>query len=78
MGSFQSLAQASNGQRLLGVYGDQQSWSMMYNLYADKLLGTNIVPSDIYDMRAYMPLPRPGVRPLTCLACRDQLVQRLQ
>ncbi|KAI0746013.1 hypothetical protein C8Q76DRAFT_606683 [Earliella scabrosa] len=47
MGSFQSLAQASNGQRLLGVYGDQQSWSMMYNLYADRLLGTNLVSENL-------------------------------
>ena len=29
------------------------SWGLTYNLYADKLLATNVFPSSIYDMRAY-------------------------
>lgn len=28
------------------------SWGIAYNLYADQLLGTNLVPSSVYDMRA--------------------------
>ncbi|KAI0358681.1 hypothetical protein OH77DRAFT_1421109 [Trametes cingulata] len=41
--SWHSLALSSDGDHLLGVYGDQESWSLMYNLYYDRLLGTNIV-----------------------------------
>ncbi|KAI0368349.1 hypothetical protein BV20DRAFT_471147 [Pilatotrama ljubarskyi] len=41
--SWHSLAPSSDGQRILGVYGDQESWSLIYNLYYDRLLGTNIV-----------------------------------
>ena len=29
------------------------SWGIAYNLYADKLLGTNVFPSSVYDMRTY-------------------------
>ncbi|KAI0367422.1 DUF1793-domain-containing protein [Pilatotrama ljubarskyi] len=43
IGEWQSLALSSDGQHLLGMCGNQQSWSLMYNLYADRLLGTNIV-----------------------------------
>ncbi|EIW62862.1 uncharacterized protein TRAVEDRAFT_114910 [Trametes versicolor FP-101664 SS1] len=41
--AWQSLALSSDGSHLLGVYGDQQSWALMYNIYADRLLGTGIV-----------------------------------
>lgn len=27
------------------------SWGLSYNLYADRLLGTNIFPQSVYDMR---------------------------
>lgn len=27
------------------------SWGLSYNLYADKLLGTNVFPESVYDMR---------------------------
>lgn len=27
------------------------SWGLSYNLYADKLLGTNVFPQSVYDMR---------------------------
>ncbi|KAK0496795.1 hypothetical protein EDD18DRAFT_1386124 [Armillaria luteobubalina] len=48
---WQTLA-VSNG-RLLSSYGvisdsDQSSWSLIYNLYADKLLNTTLVDSNIY------------------------------
>ncbi|KAI0705121.1 hypothetical protein C8T65DRAFT_740959 [Cerioporus squamosus] len=34
-------------QHLLGQYGDQSSWAMLYNIYADLLLGTNLVSQDV-------------------------------
>lgn len=29
------------------------SWGLTYNMYADILLGTNVFPSSVYDMRKY-------------------------
>ncbi|PIL35880.1 hypothetical protein GSI_01540 [Ganoderma sinense ZZ0214-1] len=46
-----SLATSSGGSRLLGSYGDQQSWSTMYNLFADKLLGLDFVTQSVIDMQ---------------------------
>ena len=31
-------------QSILGVFGDLSSYSVAYNLYADRLLGTSLVP----------------------------------
>ncbi|KAI0354924.1 hypothetical protein OH77DRAFT_1425524 [Trametes cingulata] len=45
--SWTGLAMSSDGGHLLGVYGEQSSWSLLYNLYADRLLGTNIVVQDV-------------------------------
>ncbi|KAL1945995.1 hypothetical protein VTO73DRAFT_1997 [Trametes versicolor] len=45
--AWKSLALSSDGSHLLGVYGDQQSWALMYNIYADRLLGTGIVNHSI-------------------------------
>ncbi len=47
IGSWQSLAQSTTQQRLLGVYDNQQSWALMYNLYADLLLGTKLIPQSV-------------------------------
>jgi hypothetical protein len=33
-------------------YGDADSHGLLYNLYADKLLGLNFVPQSIYDMQS--------------------------
>jgi hypothetical protein len=33
-------------------YGDQDSHGLLYNLYADKLLGLNLVPQSVYDMQS--------------------------
>lgn len=41
--SWHSLALSSDGSHFLGAYGDQQSWALMYNIYADRLLDTGIV-----------------------------------
>ena len=47
IGSWLSLAESNSQQHLLGVYGDQQSWALLYNIYADLLLGTNLIPQTV-------------------------------
>ncbi|TFK89099.1 DUF1793-domain-containing protein [Polyporus arcularius HHB13444] len=49
IGSWLSLAESSSQQHLLGIYGDQQSWALLYNIYADLLLGTKLVPQSIIE-----------------------------
>lgn len=34
-----------------------KSWGLSYNLYADKLLGTNVFPQSIYDLRKFWVSP---------------------
>ena len=34
-----------------GQYNDNNSWGLSYNLYADKLLKTNIFPRSIFELR---------------------------
>ncbi|KAK7438880.1 hypothetical protein VKT23_017807 [Stygiomarasmius scandens] len=41
-----SLAGSSG--HLAFTYGEASSFGLMYNLYADKLMGTGLVPSDVY------------------------------
>ncbi|KAI0829800.1 DUF1793-domain-containing protein [Trametes gibbosa] len=43
VGQWESLALSANRQHILGVYGNQVSWALMYNMYADRLLGTSLV-----------------------------------
>ncbi|EIW62877.1 uncharacterized protein TRAVEDRAFT_114260 [Trametes versicolor FP-101664 SS1] len=45
--SWVSLAMSSSGDRLLGSYDDEQSWALMYNLYADRLLQTGVVEQTV-------------------------------
>ena len=42
-------ALSSDKQQILGRFGDDtgSSWSLAYNLYADRLLGTNLVPDSV-------------------------------
>ncbi|TFK86748.1 hypothetical protein K466DRAFT_492211 [Polyporus arcularius HHB13444] len=42
-----SLAQSSDGERLLGQYGNESSSAMLYNIYADLLLGTQLIDQDV-------------------------------
>ncbi|KAM5534566.1 hypothetical protein V8D89_011770 [Ganoderma adspersum] len=49
--SWLSRATSSDGSHLLGTYDDQKSWSLMYNLFADKMLGLNFVPQSVIDMQ---------------------------
>ena len=46
LGEWQSLATGTSS-HLLGEYGNQQSWSLMYNMFADKLLGLNFIPQSV-------------------------------
>ncbi|KAI0723177.1 DUF1793-domain-containing protein [Earliella scabrosa] len=48
---WQKLALASGGQHLTLAYNDNNSWGLSYNLYADKLLKTNIFPQSIFELQ---------------------------
>ncbi|KAH8120127.1 DUF1793-domain-containing protein [Phellopilus nigrolimitatus] len=48
---WQKYATASSGDHLTLSYGNDSSWGLSYNLYADKLLQTNIFPQSVYDMQ---------------------------
>jgi len=50
--TWQSLALSSDHQSVLSNYGNQNSWAMEYNLYADLLLGTKVIPDSIYQTLA--------------------------
>lgn len=49
--SWHSLALSSDESHFLGVYGEQQSWALMYNIYADRLLDTGIVNQTVGRIR---------------------------
>jgi len=51
MSQWQDMACSSDKSHLTLSYGDNPSWGLMYNLYADKLLGTNLFPDSIYEMQ---------------------------
>ncbi|KAF4566531.1 hypothetical protein EYR36_011962 [Pleurotus pulmonarius] len=44
--------QATNGGHLVSDIGDPQSWGLIYNTFADKLIRSNFVGQDIYDSQA--------------------------
>ncbi|EJD04154.1 DUF1793-domain-containing protein [Fomitiporia mediterranea MF3/22] len=48
---WEGFAIASSGDHLTLNYGNDSSWGLSYNLYADKLLQTNLFPQNIYDMQ---------------------------
>ena len=55
MESWQSLALSADKTHILALYGDpQNSWSLSYNLYADRLLGMNIVPSPVSSFERFL------------------------
>ncbi|KAF5335236.1 hypothetical protein D9758_014770 [Tetrapyrgos nigripes] len=39
---------AGSSGHLTSTYGDTSSFGLMYNLYADKLMGTSLVPNNVY------------------------------
>uniref|UniRef100_A0A0W0EZL0 Glutaminase n=1 Tax=Moniliophthora roreri TaxID=221103 RepID=A0A0W0EZL0_MONRR len=63
---WQSLATASDGKHLMLAYGNESSWGLSYNLYADKLLGLNLFPQSVYDMQTawYKTVAKPFGVPL--------------
>ncbi|EIW62031.1 DUF1793-domain-containing protein [Trametes versicolor FP-101664 SS1] len=48
---WEKLATSTDGTHLTLNYGNTTSWALAYNLYADKLLGTNVFPQSVYDMQ---------------------------
>ncbi|OSD04167.1 DUF1793-domain-containing protein [Trametes coccinea BRFM310] len=48
---WEKLAMSSDGTHLTLAYGNSSSWGIAYNLYADKLLGTDLFPKSIYDLQ---------------------------
>ncbi|KAI0072439.1 hypothetical protein K474DRAFT_1667817 [Panus rudis PR-1116 ss-1] len=50
-GTWKSLAQASDGHLLSSFGADTSSWAQIYNLYADRLLQTQVVDNSIYDIQ---------------------------
>lgn len=48
---WQALATATTGDHLTLKYGDDSTWGLSYNLYADKLLGLDLFPQSVYDMQ---------------------------
>ncbi|GBE79652.1 DUF1793-domain-containing protein [Sparassis latifolia] len=48
---WQQLATSSDGQHLTLAYGNDSTWGLSYNMYADKLLNTSLIPSSVYEMQ---------------------------
>jgi len=47
LGQWQSLALSSDKSHYTLSYGNNSSWGLLYNLYADRLLGFNMFPSSV-------------------------------
>ncbi|KAH9858969.1 hypothetical protein C2E23DRAFT_717283 [Lenzites betulinus] len=61
--SWQSLALSTNKTaHVRGIYADAQSWVLLYNLYADRLLGTGLLSTSIQQEQTifYKSLINPG------------------
>ncbi|TFK45401.1 DUF1793-domain-containing protein [Heliocybe sulcata] len=48
---FLQLATSSSGHHLTLAYGNDSSWGLAYNLYADKLLNTQVFSESLYQMQ---------------------------
>ncbi|KZT27177.1 DUF1793-domain-containing protein [Neolentinus lepideus HHB14362 ss-1] len=48
---FLEFATSTSGHHLTLAYGNDSSWSLSYNLYADKLLNTQIFSESVYQMQ---------------------------
>ncbi|OBZ70065.1 hypothetical protein A0H81_09936 [Grifola frondosa] len=48
---FQQLANSSDDKHLTLAYGNDSSWGLTYNLYADKLLNTAVFPESVFNMQ---------------------------
>ncbi|THH05059.1 hypothetical protein EW146_g10004 [Bondarzewia mesenterica] len=49
---WQTHALSASSRNLLATYGQSNSWSLGYNLFADRWLGTNLVPSEVFSAQA--------------------------
>lgn len=52
---FMDLALSSDGSHLTLSYGNDSSWGLAYNLYADKLLKLDLFPDSLYQTRKFCP-----------------------
>ncbi|KAK1226441.1 hypothetical protein PQX77_010605 [Marasmius sp. AFHP31] len=48
---WQTLGKSAEGPHLTLNYGNSSTWGLSYNLYADKLLGFDLVPQSVYEMQ---------------------------
>ncbi|KZT12529.1 DUF1793-domain-containing protein [Laetiporus sulphureus 93-53] len=48
---WQGYATASDGLHLTLAYNNDSTWGLSYNMYADKLLSTNLIPDSVYEMQ---------------------------
>lgn len=48
---FLELAMSKDGDHAVLNYGNDSSWSTLYNLYADRLLNLNMFPETFLDMQ---------------------------
>ncbi|KLO07574.1 DUF1793-domain-containing protein [Schizopora paradoxa] len=48
---FQGFALSSTGKHLTLSYGNDSSWGLSYNMFADKLLKTNVFPQSLFDLQ---------------------------
>ncbi|KAL0573009.1 hypothetical protein V5O48_008955 [Marasmius crinis-equi] len=48
---WETLGKSPDGRHLTLNYGNSSTWGLSYNLYADKLLGFNLVPQSVYEMQ---------------------------
>ena len=56
---------------MLSEYGNQNSFALAYNLYADQLLGTKVVPSFVYNVtQSYINSPN-GTSSVKTIGCDD-------
>ncbi|EMD40792.1 hypothetical protein CERSUDRAFT_103175 [Gelatoporia subvermispora B] len=48
---WQQFATSSDGKHLTLSYGNDSSWGLSYNMFADVLLNTSVFPASVYDMQ---------------------------
>ena len=48
-GEWLSLVMSSDQSHILGFYGEESSTSLLYNIYADRLLGTSLISQTVSD-----------------------------
>ena len=49
-----SDALSSDKTHFIGATGEEESWALMYNIYADKLLGTNLLSEAVCSLPIYV------------------------